>query len=216
MRPELVIFDVDGLMLDTEARWQQAWQEVGLKHGIADLGYTTFLRCVGRNGQEVEQIVYDDLKEDHVEPQSILEEARLYGRQLLEEHIDPKPGIYELLKLLDDLQIPKAVATATDRDLTIERLQRLHLLHHFDYLLCGNEVTKRKPHPEIYQKVIHHFGVDSKKALVLEDSVVGVEASYRADIPCIMVPDLIAPQETQKQQAIAIVSSLHDVIQLFE
>ena len=50
MRPELVIFDVDGLMLDTEARWQQAWQEVGLKHGISDLGYTTFLRCVGRNG----------------------------------------------------------------------------------------------------------------------------------------------------------------------
>ena len=77
-------------------------------------------------------------------------------------------------------------------------------------------MTKRKPHPEIYQKVIHHFGVDSKKALVLEDSVVGVEAAYRADIPCIMVPDLIAPQETQKQQAIAIVSSLHDVIQLFE
>ena len=69
----------------------------------------------------------------------------------------------------------KAIATATDRDLTIERLQRLHLLYHFDYLLCGNEVTKRKPHPEIYQKEIHHFGVDSKKALVLEDSVVGVK-----------------------------------------
>ena len=62
MRPELVIFDVDGLMLDTEARWQKAWQEVGLKHGINDLGETTFLKCVGRNGKEVEDIVRNDLK----------------------------------------------------------------------------------------------------------------------------------------------------------
>lgn len=216
MRPELVIFDVDGLMLDTEARWQQAWQEVGLKHGRDDLGYTTFLRCVGRNGKEVEQIVYDDLKNDHSHPEMVLEEARIYGKKLLEEHIDPKPGIYELLNLLDELNIPKAVATATDRDLTIERLERLNLLHHFDYLLCGNEVTKRKPHPEIYQKVVQHFDIDNKKALVLEDSIVGVEAAFRANIPCIMIPDLIAPQDTQKQQALAIVSSLHDVIELFD
>ena len=74
MRPELVIFDVDGLMLDTEARWQQAWQEVGLKHGISDLGYTTFLRCVGRNGKEVERIVVEDLNSSQ-QAEMILEEA---------------------------------------------------------------------------------------------------------------------------------------------
>lgn len=215
MRPELVIFDVDGLMLDTEARWQQAWQEVGLKHGISDLGYTTFLRCVGRNGKEVERIVVEDLNSSQ-QAEMILEEARIYGRQLLAERIDPKPGIYELLELLDHLQIPKAVATATDRDLTIERLTRLNLLHHFDYMLCGDEVTHRKPNPEIYQKVIQHFGVESHKALVLEDSTVGVEAAYRAHVPCIMIPDLIGAQALQQQQTIAILSSLHEVIELFE
>ena len=215
MRPELVIFDVDGLMLDTEARWQKAWQEVGLKHGINDLGETTFLKCVGRNGKEVEDIVRNDLK-DLASPEMILDEARVYGRQLLNEHIDPKPGIYELLELLVQLDIPRAVATATDRNLTIERLERLDLLHYFDYLLCGDEVTKRKPHPEIYQKVVQHFDVTPLKALVLEDSIVGVEAAYRANITCIMVPDLIPASDTQKNQALAVVSSLHDVIQLFE
>lgn len=215
MRPELVIFDVDGLMLDTEARWQKAWHEVGLKHGIDDLGETTFLRCVGRNGKEVLDIVYQDLKElDH--PEEILEEARVYGRQLLSEKIDVKPGIYELLDLLDGLPIKKAVATATDRDLTIERLTRLNLIQHFDYLLCGDEVVNRKPHPEIYNKVIQHFQIKPENALVLEDSTVGVEAAYRAHIPCIMVPDLVPAQDTQKKQALAIVSSLHDVIELFE
>lgn len=215
MRPELVIFDVDGLMLDTEARWQKAWHEVGLKHGIDDLGETTFLRCVGRNGQEVVDIVFQDLK-DYENPEEILEEARVYGRQLLNERIDVKDGIYELLEMLDGLPIKKAVATATNRDLTIERLTRLNLIQHFDYLLCGDEVTNRKPHPEIYNKVIQHFNIKPENALVLEDSIVGVEAAYRAHIPCIMIPDLIPAQDTQRKQAMAIVSSLHDVIDLFE
>lgn len=215
MRPQLMIFDVDGLMLDTEARWQLAWQEVGLKYGIDDLGETTFLRCVGRNGREVEAIVAEDLK-DFEHPENILNEARVYGRQLLNEKIEVKQGIYELLDKIKTLPIKTAVATATDRHLTIERLTRLHLIHYFDYLLCGDEVTKRKPHPEIYQKVIAHFQVQPQDALVLEDSVVGVEAAYRAHIPCIMIPDLIPASDQQKKQTIAIVSSLYDVMNLLD
>lgn len=213
MKPQLIIFDVDGLMLDTEARWQQAWQEIGLKYGLQNLGKTTFLKCVGRNGKEVQDIVAKDLKEfEH--PEDILNEARIYGRQLLDERIDPKPGIYELLQELEHLPIKKAVATATDRHLTYERLTRLQLIDYFDYILCGDQVKKRKPHPEIYQTVLQHFDISPQYALVLEDSVVGVEAAYRAHIPCIMIPDLVSPSEKQEKEAIAIVSSLYDVIDL--
>lgn len=212
MRPKLIIFDVDGLMLDTEARCQQAWQEIGARYHIDDLGQTTFLKCVGRNGKEVEDIVRDDLKEFNVNPVDILNEARIYGRQLLKERIDPKEGIYELLDKLNQLPIQKAVATATNRDLTIERLTRLHLIQFFDYLLCGDEVTKRKPNPEIYNKVLQHFHVNPKEALVLEDSLVGVEAAYHAHIPCIMIPDLVPATQKQKDETIAIVSSLFEVI----
>lgn len=215
MHPQLVIFDVDGLMLNTEARWQQAWQEVGLKYGAADLGETTFLRCIGRNGKEVEAIVAEDLKEfEH--PEEILKEVRAYGKHLLEERIDVKPGIYELLERLDNLSIQKAVATATDKLLTYERLNKLHLIDYFDYILCGDQVQKRKPHPEIYQKVLQHFDIQPQNALVLEDSVVGVEAAYRAHIPCIMIPDLVPASDKQKKETIAIVSSLYDVIDLFD
>ena len=215
MHPSLVIFDVDGLMLDTEARWQLAWQEVGERYGIHNLGETTFLKCVGRNGKEVEDIVNDELLQ-YGNPKEILDEARVYGLKLLNEHIDLKPGIKELLDHLEKLKIPRAVATATDRELTIERLTRLNIINYFDYLLCGDEVVLRKPNPEIYLKVIEHFNVESQDALVLEDSLVGVEAAYRAHIPCIMVPDLIPPEEKQKQEAIKIVSSLHDVIDLIK
>ena len=102
------------------------------------------------------------------------------------------------------------------RALTIERLTRLHLIDRFDYLLCGDEVNERKPNPEIYQKVLKHFDFSPQDALVLEDSFVGVEAAYRAHIPCIMIPDLLPPQSKQKEETVAIVSSLKDVILLIK
>ncbi len=215
MLPKLVIFDVDGLMLDTEARWQEAWQIKGEQYGIPDLGKKTFLKCVGRNGAEVEAIIYEDLK-DYENPLEILKEVRAYGSQLLDERIDIKKGLVELLEFLKSQSISIAVATATIKTTTYERLSRLHLLDYFDYILCGDEVQLRKPHPEIYQKVIEHFHVLPQEAMVLEDSYVGVEAAYRAHIPCVMIPDLAMPQDKQKQETMAIVSSLLDVIDLLK
>lgn len=212
MNPKLVIFDVDGLMLDTEARWQEAWQKVGERYCIVDLGTKTFLKCVGRTGKVVEDTIKEELKTKNVDSSILLAECRTLGMQLLDEKIDVKPGVYELLDFLDKNGIQKAVATTTKRSLTIERLTRVNLINRFDYVLCGDEVVKRKPNPEIYQKVLKYFDVSPKDALVLEDSFVGVEAAYKAQIPCIMVPDLLPPQSKQKKETVAIVSSLKDVM----
>lgn len=215
MHPSLVIFDVDGLMLDTEARWQEAWHEIGLKYGIKDLGTTTFLKCVGLNGAEVESIIHQDL--NHLEdPLQVLKEARHHGLIKLQEHIDLKPGLIELLEYLKLNHITMAVATSTNRDLTMERLKRLGIIEYFDHLICGDEVTLRKPNPEIYLKVIQHFNIKAKDALILEDSLVGVEAAYRAQIPCIMIPDLVLPTKKQIEEANCVVSSLFKVIELLE
>lgn len=215
MLPKLIIFDVDGLMLDTEARWQEAWDSVGKRYDVQDLGNTTFLKCVGRNGKEVEDIVKNDLRQ-FAHPEKILQEVREYGDELLKERIDIKKGLMELLRFIQSLSIPVAVATATDKDTTYQRLSRLQLWDQFDYILCGNEVHLRKPHPEIYETVLNYFGVDSQEAWVLEDSYVGVEAAYRAHIPCIMIPDLAPAQEKQKRETFAIVDSLIDVIDILK
>ena len=215
MLPKLIIFDVDGLMLDTEARWQEAWDSVGKRYGVQDLGNTTFLKCVGRNGKEVEDIVKNDLRQ-FAHPEKILQEVREYGDELLKERIDIKKGLMELLRFIQSLSIPVAVATATDKDTTYQRLSRLQLWDQFDYILCGNEVHLRKPHPEIYETVLNYFGVDSQEAWVLEDSYVGVEAAYRAHITCIMIADLAPAQEKQKRETFAIVDSLIDVIDILK
>ena len=89
MLPKLIIFDVDGLMLDTESKWQEAWQTVGNRYGVSDLGKTTFMKCVGRNGKEVESIIEEDLK-NFDNPKMILKEVREYGDKLLNEKISTK------------------------------------------------------------------------------------------------------------------------------
>lgn len=215
MLPKLIIFDVDGLMLDTESKWQEAWQTVGNRYGVSDLGKTTFMKCVGRNGKEVESIIEEDLK-NFDNPKMILKEVREYGNKLLNEKISTKKGLFELLDFIKTLSIPIAVATATEKTTTYERLSKLHLLDYFDYILCGNEVHLRKPNPEIYQKVLQYFHIMPQDALILEDSYVGVEAAYRANVPCIMIPDLAPACEKQRNETIAVVSSLLDVIDILK
>lgn len=209
-KPELVIFDVDGLMLDTEAVWQKAWQLVGEAYGIENLGHTTFLKVVGRNGKEVEAIIEQELS-FLPDPCAVLDKARKKGATLLQGQINVKPGLFELLDLLDYHQIKKAVATVTMKNVTEERLEKLGLLHRFDHIVCGDQVTHRKPDPEIYLKVLSELQVKPEQALVLEDSHVGVLAAYRANIPCIMVPDIVEATQVQYEQTEYIAKSLSEV-----
>lgn len=211
MLPKLVIFDVDGTLLDTEARWKEAWGAIGNQYNAPELGMDLFYKLIGKSGKEELLFIENYLNERNL-PISILSEATAYGLQLLNEHIDVKPGVFEFLNHLKSLKIPMGVATATNRDATIERLTRCGLIDYFDYILCGDQVTKRKPHPETYLKVLDYFDIDPKETLVLEDSLVGVEAAYRAGTACIMIPDLIAPTQKQIDQTIAIVETMHEVI----
>ena len=122
--------------------------------------------------------------------------------RLGELSIKPNTDVNEILDFLDAYHIKKAVATTTRRELTEERLKRVGVYDRFDYVLCGDEVINRKPDPEIYLSVLKKMATDARNALVLEDSVVGVEAAYRAGIDCIQVPDIIAPTDVQKKQTI--------------
>ena len=203
---ELVVFDVDGLMIDTESVWKNAFDKAGDKYGIPNLGDTLFPSLIGKRLED-EQELLDRLLPSDIQNQ-LINEWRQIGLGSLEREVPVKPGLYEMLDFLDAHHIKKAVATTTRRELTEERLKRVGVYDRFDYVLCGDEVTKRKPDPEIYLSVLHKMNTKAENAIVLEDSGVGVEAAYRAGIDCIQVPDLIAPTEVQEKQTICIVKDL--------
>ena len=203
---ELVVFDVDGLMIDTESVWKNAFDKAGDKYGIPNLGDTLFPSSIGKRLED-EQELLDRLLPSDIQNQ-LINEWRQIGLSSLEKEVPVKPGLYEMLDYLEQHHIKMAVATTTRRELTEQRLKKIGVYDRFDYVLCGDEVTKRKPDPEIYLSVLKKMNTDAKNALVLEDSVVGVEAAYRAGIDCIQVPDLIAPTEVQEKQTICIVKDL--------
>lgn len=203
---ELIVFDVDGLMIDTESVWKNAFDKAGDKYGIPNLGDTLFPSLIGKRLED-EQELLDRLLPSDIQNQ-LINEWRQIELGSLEREVPVKPGLYEMLDYLEQHHIKKAVATTTRRELTEERLKRVGVYDRFDYVLCGDEVTKRKPDPEIYLSVLHKMNTKAENAIVLEDSSVGVEAAYRAGIDCIQVPDLIAPTEVQEKQTICIVKDL--------
>lgn len=197
---ELVVFDVDGLMLDTESVWKVAFDKAGDKYGIQNMGSTLFPQLVGKSSRDEKEVLDRYLSQDIQE--LIIKEWECIGYGMLEKEVPVKPGLNEILDFFDAHHIKKAVATTTRRELTEERLKRVGVYDRFDYVLCGDEVTNHKPDPEIYLSVLKKMDTDARNALVLEDSVVGVEAAYRAGIDCIQVPDIIAPTDVQKKQTI--------------
>lgn len=203
---ELVVFDVDGLMLDTESVWKEAFDKAGNKYGIQNMGSTLFPQLIGKSGRDEKEVLDRYLSQDIQE--LVIKEWERIGYGMLEKEVPVKPGLYEMLDFLEQHHIKKAVATTTRRELTEERLKKIGVYDRFEYVLCGDEVTKRKPDPEIYLSVLKKMNTKAENAIVLEDSSVGVEAAYRAGIDCIQVPDLIAPTEVQKEQTICIVKDL--------
>lgn len=203
---ELVVFDVDGLMIDTESVWKNAFDKAGDKYGIPNLGDTLFPSLIGKRLED-EQELLDRLLPSDIQNQ-LINEWRQIGLGALEREVPVKPGLYEMLDYLEQHHIKMAVATTTRRELTEKRLKKIGVYDRFDYVLCGDEVTKRKPDPEIYLSVLHKMNTKAENVIVLEDSSVGVEAAYRAGIDCIQVPDLIAPTDVQEKQTICIVKDL--------
>ena len=207
---ELVIFDVDGLILNTEFLWLKAHEIVAEKYQVPQIGKEMFQKSVGLTGQDFMRVA-QQLMPDVKNIDEMMDRVREEGLKLLEDGLDVMPGLLNLLAYLDDKGIRRAVATTTFREKTYERLGRMNLLDRFELILCGDEVHKRKPDPEIYETVLSRCGVKPEHALVLEDSVYGVESAYRAGIPCIMIPSVVLPSDKQRKEAMFIMESLHDV-----
>lgn len=209
-----VIFDVDGTMLNTEFLWQEAWKDTGNEFNVPSFG-NTFHRTVGLTGQAVNKIIDEELG-DYPYKEEILSAARKRGMRYLDERIEIMPGCTELLEKLEALNIDVAVATTTSRDKTEERLKKLGLYDKFKIILCGNEVTNRKPDPEIYLTVLSKLDIPKENVLVLEDTGYGVTSAYRAGLKVIMVPSINQPTSEEKKIAYNVVSSLYDVIRILE
>lgn len=206
-----VIFDMDGLMLDSQKIAFEAWRTAAADHGF-DLSDELNLSLAGRSDRDSVKILRSAFG-----PEFPLEKIRGRARALFFDYannigIPVKDGLMEILNFLDKKNIETAVATSTEREECIDVLEKSGLVHRFKVIVCGDEIDKAKPEPDIFLRTSNLLYARPDECIVLEDSTAGIQAAHAAGMITIMVPDLQEPTEETISMVYSVVSSLHEAI----
>ena len=213
-RVRAVVFDMDGLLVDSEVMVREVMYAVTRQRGL-DLPEEVFLRMVGLPGAASRVVAvehfgdafdYDTWNTDVW--------AMAHGR--IDDGVPMKAGAAELLDLLDALDIPRAVATSSGHPTVARQLTPVGLFHRFQTVVAHGDYTRGKPNPDPFLVAAERLGADPRDCLALEDSHNGVRAAHAAGMMTIMVPDLLEATAEMRGLCVAIASSLLDVRHLLQ
>lgn len=210
-----VIFDMDGVIFDSEALVLSCWKIIGESYGISGID-GVFRRCIGTNTAETKRIVLDYYGEEFDYEHFREKASALFQEKTKEKGVPVKRGARELLSYLKVNGYRIGLATSTRKVRAEEELEQAGLLKFFETLVCGDMVTHSKPHPEIYELACREMGLAPAAVYAIEDSFHGVRSASAAGMKVIMVPDMIAPDEEMKGLAWQIYPSLMGVLGLFQ
>lgn len=210
-----VIFDLDGLLIDSEVISYQVCrslvEEYGQQFPLEEYihGYS------GKTGKANMQAL---IRTYHlpISPEEGAAFANQKEQEYFREGVALKPGARELLAYLEQKQYKIMLATSSTKDRAIGALAQNGIGAYFDGMVFGEEVKQGKPFPDIFQKAAEIAGEPPERCLVLEDSEAGIQAAHSAGIDVICIPDMKPPQEASRELAVAQLASLEEVIPWLE
>lgn len=205
-----IIFDMDGLMIDSERVTFECYQEIlkGMNLTMDEEFYKTLL---GKPLKGIYQRFYDVYGNDFPIEDVIKDVHALMAKRFETEGVPIKTGLKSLLEYLKENNYKTIVATSSNRDRVDTILSQAQITDYFDDSICGDEVTKGKPNPEVFLKSCQKLGVNVDEAIVLEDSEAGIQASYDAGIKVICIPDMKYPEKQYEEKTFKILKDLNVV-----
>lgn len=214
---KLCIFDMDGLLVDTEsAMWMKNGQTVLKKMGF-EFNDQFYRSLMGSNIDYAANLL-DDYYGPTFSSKEYFRQVLELNREQIKRHDLPiMKGAIELLTYLKENNIQTAIGTSTHRDLAYDMIDAIGIKDYIDKIVCGDEVQRSKPNPDIYLKVIEQFpDIKKDEAFVFEDAHSGIRAAIKAGIPVIGVPNVAFITDEDKKEAYRIINSLDEAIDIIK
>ena len=210
-----IIFDVDGTLLNTERIYMHSWKIAGKAAGF-DISQDTLLRTRAINRAEAKKIFQDALGTDF-DYDAIQKARTVISEEIIAQSDDLLlPGVTEALDALKANGYPMAVASSTGREKTVAHLDHAGLLHYFDAVVGGDMVQRGKPNPDIFLKAAELLGVQPEDCIVVGDTPADVKAAVAANMPPVLIPDCVTPDETIKAMCHRVLDSMCQLISVIE
>jgi HAD superfamily hydrolase (TIGR01509 family) len=206
--PAAVLFDMDGLLIDTEGVSEATYRQTCLAHDAA-VAADAYWQLIGRDQPE-QRAIFKTLMPDYVDLARFDREWRQAFLQQLEHHVPLKPGAKDLCKWLSQHAVPMVVATSTLTDKAETLLQQAGLFSYLVGVVGGDQVERGKPAPDLYLAAAKLAGALPVSALAFEDTPQGVMAAHAAGVPVIQIPDMIPADEVSRAATMLVADSLHD------
>lgn len=210
---EAVIFDMDGLLLDTESVYRSAMVASAVAMGY-DFPDDFCRSMVGTAEAEIHLMLQQRFGADFPIA-GLFTACEIEMARRLEAGVPVKAGAAELIGELAARKLPMAVATSTVRRIAEHHLHRVGLLEHFAAVCTREDVTRGKPHPDLFLAAAEKLGVRTERCLVLEDSYPGVRAAHASGAMAVMVPDMLPATDELRALCVAVVRDLHEVRAMF-
>ncbi|NLH98958.1 MAG: HAD family phosphatase [Chthonomonadales bacterium] len=196
-----VIFDLDGVLVDSSLFHRESWRVVGKERGF-EMTDELFWRTFGMpNRQILPLLLHRDLSEDEIAELSERKEA-VY-RELAAGKMQPLPGSTDLVRAVVDAGFRVALGSSTPMSNIRVVLDALGIRECFEQIVCSDDVTHGKPHPEVFLKAAQKLGVDPSRCVVIEDAVVGVQAAKAAGMRCLAVATTHPADKLQEADMVA-------------
>jgi len=204
-----VVFDMDGLLFDTEALYQRAFVEAANLGGY-DVPPEAIQLVIGMPWVRGRSVMLDRLGAQFPIDDYYTRMTDRFG-ELSATDLNLKPGVIELLDLLDDLDLPRCIATSSAHETVRAHLAAHELTHRFHAVIGEGDYENSKPAPDPYLVAANRLGVPASSCLALEDSYHGVRSASAAGMMTVMVPDLTPPTDEIRSLCLFVAPSLHDV-----
>ena len=203
------IFDMDGLLFDTERMYRDSWKQSAQQFGLVH--NPDFPRAVcGSSGAHMREIILQYYPQ--VDAKAFADDCILRVERELETHVPEKTGVRDILQYFKQHGVRVAVASSSKRATVLHNLKQADILSYFDAVVSGDQVTHGKPAPDIFLLAAQQIGCDPENCYVFEDGTNGIRAGAAAGCTTIMIPDLTPPNAQLEQLCAGIYPSLSDAL----